>query len=108
MVLADLGSQITSAMQKMFKSDVVDQKVIDELLKEIGNALIQADVNFKLVMQLRSNIKNSIKLDELAGGINRRKVVQMAVTEEIIKLLDSGKKPVQPKKGQPNVIMFVG
>ena len=35
-------------------------------------------------------------------------VIKKAVTDEICKLLDSGKKAKEPKKGQANVIMFVG
>lgn len=108
MVLLELGSKITSALQKMTKSTVIDEKVVDELVSEIVRALLAADVNVKLVAGLRKNIKEKIKLDEMPAGVNKRKAVQKAVTEEIIKLLDSGKKPRQPRRGQPNVIMFVG
>lgn len=108
MVLADLGSQIASALQKMTNSTVVDEKVVDDLLKDICRALISSDVNAKLVFQLRTNIRESLNFSEMASGINKRRAVQKAVTEEIIKLLDSEKKPRAPKKGHPNVIMFVG
>lgn len=108
MVLLEFGTKIASALQKMTKSTIVDEKVVDDLLKEIARALLDADVNVKLVFALRKNIKEKIKLDEMPAGINKRKAVQKAVTEEIIALLDSGKKPRQPKRGQPNVVMFVG
>lgn len=45
-------------------------------LKEIGNALIAADVNFQLVIKLRKNIKTAINLQELAVGMNKRKIIQ--------------------------------
>jgi len=106
--LLEFGTKIASALQKMTKSTIVDEKVVDDLLKEIARALLDADVNVKLVFALRKNIKEKIKLDEMPAGINKRKAVQKAVTEEIIALLDSGKKPRQPKRGQPNVVMFVG
>lgn len=108
MVLLELGSKITSALQKMTKSTIIDEKVIDELVNDIVRALLSADVNVKLVAALRKNIKDKIKLDDMPAGINKRKAVQKAVTEEIIKLLDSGKTARQPRRGQPNVIMFVG
>jgi signal recognition particle subunit SRP54 len=108
MVLAELGSQIASALQKMTNSTVIDQQVVDQLLKEICGALIASDVNIKLIAQLRTNIRKNINLEEMASGINRRRAVQKAVTEEIMHLLDSNKKARPLKKGVPNVIMFVG
>ena len=37
---------------------------------------IQADVNVKLVQSMRANIKKRINLEEIASGVNRRKVIQ--------------------------------
>lgn len=76
MVLGELGSQITSALRKMTTTTVLDQSVIDAMLKEICFALIQADVRVTLVGQLRKDIQNRIKLAEIAPGVNKRKVVQ--------------------------------
>jgi len=59
-------------------------------------------------MKLRQNIKKNIDMDENLS-INRRKLIQKAVFDELCKLLDANKeKTFVPKKGQPNVIMFVG
>lgn len=108
MVLQELGSRITSALRTMANSTVVDMSVVDEMLKEICNALVASDVNVKLVFQLRKNIKDSINLEDMAAGINKRKVIQQAVFDELCKLVDSGSKPYVPVKGKPNVLMFVG
>ena len=35
-------------------------------------------------------------------------MIQQAVFKELVKLVDPGVKPFQPKKGKSNVIMFVG
>lgn len=108
MVLAELGSKITRAIAAMRNSTIIDEAVVDEMLKEIGNALVAADVQLQLVLKLRKNIKNAINLAELAAGYNQRKIIQKAVFDELCALLDSNAKPFQPKKGQPNVLMFVG
>jgi signal recognition particle subunit SRP54 len=76
MVLADLGRSISSALQKMQKETVIDDGVIDEMLKAIASALLQSDVNVRLVAQLRNNIKTSINLQDTAAGINKRRLVQ--------------------------------
>ena len=46
------------------------------MLKEIGNALVQADVNVRLVLNLRNNIKTAVNLEEMAAGANRRHLIQ--------------------------------
>jgi signal recognition particle GTPase len=71
-------------------------------------ALLSSDVNIKLVAKLRKNVKAKINLEELATGLNRRRVIQQAIFEELCEMLSPGKKPYTPKKGQANVIMFVG
>lgn len=58
------------------------------LIGTLGNALVSADVNFKLVMQLRVNIKNKINLEEIPSGINKRIVIQKIVFDELCALLD--------------------
>lgn len=108
MVLAELGNKITRALSNMRNSTIIDDAVVDEMLKEIGNALVAADVQLQLVMKLRKNIKTSIGLSDMAGGLNKRKLIQKTVFDELCSLLDPGIKPFQPKKGVPNVIMFVG
>eukprot|EP00250_Pteridium_aquilinum_P014339 c21925_g1_i1 orf=1537-3030(+) len=108
MVLAELGGQISSALQKMSNVTVIDQKALQECINEITRALFQADVSIKLVMTLASNIKKTVNPDDLAAGHNKRKIMQQAVFNELCGLLDPGKPAYTPKKGKQCVVMFVG
>lgn len=45
------------------------------MLAEIGNALIQSDVNIKLVMKLRMNLQQSLSLDKMATGTDKRSYI---------------------------------
>lgn len=78
------------------------------MVKEISNALVEADVNVKLVMNLRNSIKRSVDFKHLAPGVNKKRLIQKAVYDELVKLVDPHAEPFKPKKGKPNVIMFVG
>jgi signal recognition particle subunit SRP54 len=69
---------------------------------------ITADVNWQMVGKLRQNLKNRLKLEEMAAGLNKRKSIRKAVFDELCTLLDPGVKPFKPIKGKPNVIVFVG
>ncbi|KAL6080529.1 Signal recognition particle [Balamuthia mandrillaris] len=108
MVLAELGSKITSALREMSNSTVIDKEVVDAMLKEIGNALMAADVQLSLVVKLRKNLSSKLKIDEMAAGLNKRRIIQTAVFDELCALVDPGVEPYKPVKGKPNVIMFVG
>lgn len=86
-------------------------QVLDACLKEIVTALLQADVNVRLVGKLRDNVKTRANNADKGAGLNKRKIIEKAVVDELSSMLSSGvdeKKLVDLKKGQPNVIMFVG
>jgi signal recognition particle subunit SRP54 len=108
MVLADLGRKITSALRSLGNATIINQDVLDTLLREVCKALIESDVNIRLVKQLRENVLSVIDFDETAAGLNKRRMIQMAVFQELVKLVDPGTKAWQPAKGKTNVIMLVG
>lgn len=60
----------------MTNSTVLDDSVIDEMIKELCMALLEADVNIKLVSSLRNSIKKRIAFDDMAAGVNKRRVIQ--------------------------------
>lgn len=76
MVLAQLGGSISRALQQMSNATVIDEKVLNECLNEITRALLQSDVQFKLVRDMQTNIKKIVNLDDLAAGHNKRKIIQ--------------------------------
>ncbi|OAY85859.1 Signal recognition particle 54 kDa protein 2 [Ananas comosus] len=108
MVLAQLGGSISRALQQMSNATIIDEKVLSECLNEISRALLQADVQFKLVRDMQANIKRIVNLDDLAAGHNKRRIIQQAIFNELCKMLDPGKPSFTPKKGKTSVIMFVG
>ncbi|BFZ53324.1 Signal recognition particle [Savitreella phatthalungensis] len=108
MVLGQLGNRINNALSDFTKSNVVDDKAFDDMLKVICAALLESDVNVRLVQSLRKSIKASVNLDNIPTTANKKKVIQKAVFDELTKLVDSGVEPYKPRKARPNVIMFVG
>jgi len=108
MVLADLGRKITNALNSLGKATIIDEEVLGAMLTEISRALLEADVNIRLVKQLKDNVKAAIDFDEVAQGLNKRVIIQQAVFQELVKLVDPGVEAYKPKKGKANVIMFVG
>ncbi|KAF7635643.1 hypothetical protein Mgra_00004886 [Meloidogyne graminicola] len=108
MVLADLGRRIRNAIGKFGQATVINEEEVDALLKEVCAALLKSDVKFLLVKQLRESVRKSIDFEEMAGGVNKKRLIQRSVFQELLKLVDPGVAPYQPVKGRANVIMFVG
>ncbi|KAJ2520829.1 Signal recognition particle [Coemansia sp. RSA 1939] len=108
MVLNELGARINGALQALSREPVIDEKALDALLRELCGALLESDVNVRLVQQLRTNVKKRVNMEELASSSNKRKVIQGAVFEELCSLVDPKKEAWTPRKGKQNVVMFVG
>ncbi|RXG68462.1 Signal recognition particle 54 kDa protein [Armadillidium vulgare] len=88
MVLADLGRKITSALKSLNSAAVINESVLNDLLKEICAALLESDVNIRLVKHLRENVRSTIDFDEMAGGLNKRRMIQTTVFRELVKVND--------------------
>ncbi|MCJ1313178.1 Signal recognition particle [Agyrium rufum] len=108
MVLQDLGRRINAAVSDLTRSTTVDEKAFDDMIKEIGNALVAADVNVKLVHQLRKSIKTAVNFPSLSPAVNKKRLIQKTVFDQLVALVDPHAEPFKPKKGKANVIMFVG
>jgi signal recognition particle subunit SRP54 len=46
------------------------------MVREICNALMESDVNIKLVSGLRKSIKGSVKFKDIAPGVNKKRLIQ--------------------------------
>lgn len=111
MVLSDLGRRINAAVTDLTKSQTLDEKTFDSMLKELCNALISADVNIRLVQQLRKSIKAKVDFKNLPSTTNpskKKRLIQQAVFDHLADLVDPHAEPYKPRKGKANVIMFVG
>ncbi|EFJ34599.1 hypothetical protein SELMODRAFT_81201 [Selaginella moellendorffii] len=106
MVLGELGSRISGAIQRLNTATVIDDKALTICVNEITHALLQADVQFKLVQALSSNVRKSV--EKLAAGHDKRHIIQKAVFHELRAMLDAGKPSFTPTKGRTNVVMLVG
>lgn len=108
MVLQDLGRRINAAVSDLTRSSNLDEKAFDGMIKEICAALLEADVNVKLVGTLRKSIKATVNFKDIPPAVNKKRLIQKAVFDELVKLVDPHAEPFKPRKGKPNVIMFVG
>ena len=89
-MLDKLGSSLKDALKKLAGKTVVDRAAVEELVKDLQRALLQSDVNVKLVMGLSNAIKKRSLEEELPKGVNVREHVLRIVYQELVNLMGDG------------------
>jgi signal recognition particle subunit SRP54 len=108
MSLEHLGSSLYDALKKVFKASVVDEATVKELVRDIQRALLQADVNVKLVLDIAKRIEDRALQEKVPPGISRREHVIKVVYEELTRFLGDKAVPLKFEPGKRRVIMLVG
>jgi signal recognition particle subunit SRP54 len=106
--LDKLGSNLYNAIQKIIRAPVVDEATVKELVRDFQRALLQADVNVALVMELSQNIQKKALEEKLPPGISRREHIIKVINDELTRFV--GEKPQELKivPGKQNILMMVG
>jgi signal recognition particle subunit SRP54 len=89
-MLDTLSSNLKDALRKLAGKTVIDRNAVEELVKDLQRALLQADVNVKQVMQLSQTIKKRALDEQPPKGVTAREHVLRIVYEELVALV--GKK----------------
>jgi signal recognition particle subunit SRP54 len=108
MVLEKLGSSLYEALRKVIRAPVVDEALVKELIRDFQRALLQADVNVGLVMQLSQNIEKRALGQELPPGISRREHIVKVVYDELTRFVGEKQEDIKIQPGKQNVVMLIG
>lgn len=104
MVLDALGESLRATLRKVANASKIDEALVKEVVRDIQRALLQADVNVKLTLQLSKAIQERALNEQPPKGISPRNHVIKIVNDEMVKLL--GKQRDIPTK--PMKILMVG
>ena len=107
MVLDKLGDSLKATLQKISKAIFVDDKLINELVKDVQRALLQSDVNVKLVFELTNKIKKRIQDEKDLKGLTKKEQLINILYEELVIFLGGEGYKINVNK-KPFKIMLVG
>ncbi|MCX7771913.1 MAG: signal recognition particle receptor subunit alpha, partial [Clostridia bacterium] len=108
MVFEGLSEKLQNLMKKMKGSARVSEKDVKEMMREIKLALLEADVNFKVVKDFVNTItERAVGADVLESLTPGQQVVKI-VHEELIKLMGSVPSKLTYSPAPPSVYMMVG
>ena len=104
MVLEGLGESLRSVLKKISGSANVDEKLVKEITRDIQRALLQADVNVNMVLQLTKKVEDRAKNEKIPAGASLKEHIIKIIYEELTALL--GEAGALKKEKQS--IMLVG
>src|SRR5947207_10144994 len=103
---------LSDKLQRVFKNLRGEGKLsaenMDAALREIRMALLEADVNFKVVKQLIENIKAKAIGEEVLSALSPSQQVVKIVHEELIKILGAHEAKLRFANEPPSVFLIVG
>lgn len=107
MVLDSLGRALSNALKKIARAGSVDEALVKEVVRDIQRALLQADVNVRLVLKLTKEIQRRALEEKPPAGISKKEHIIKIVYEELTKFLGTEAKPIEIKE-KPTVLLTVG
>ena len=103
-----LGERLAVALKKIFGRGVLRPEDVDAGLREVRLALLEADVNFKVVKEFVERVRTRLQGVEVAQGLTAPEQVIKAVNEELVELLGGNSEGLRYAPAPPTVIMLVG
>ena len=102
-----LGDRLQSAIDKIKGYGKITEDNISEVTREIRLALLEADVNYKVVKEFIANVKEKALGEEVAKSLKPGEMFVKILKDELVELLGGEKKELN-LNGNPAVLMLVG
>jgi signal recognition particle subunit SRP54 len=105
-MLEKLGSALKNTFNKIASAIFIDKRVIDEIIKDLQRALIEADVDVKIVFELSEKIRK--KALENKANLEKKELLIKLIHDELVSILGGEKTELKLEKIKPMKIMLVG
>ncbi len=105
-MLEFLQEKITKLFEKLSKRGLLSEQDIDDALKDIRIALLEADVHYRVVKELLESVKQKVMGEELSKSINPSQYLLGILKSELISIMGA---PAPVKiNGTGDIVMLVG
>src|SRR5713101_7124464 len=103
-----LGERLAAALKKISGRGVLRLEDVDAGLREVRLALLEADVNFKVVKEFIERVRARLSGVEISPGLTAPQTVVKAVNDELVELLGGNSEGLRYASQPPTVLMLVG
>src|SRR6187200_3509057 len=118
-MLDNLRTSLGAALKKLVGASDVNEELIDSLCKDVQRALLQSDVNVRLVLSITQNLKKRSMEETPPKGLSRKDHIVSILYDELSRLMgntrDIAAQNKQPEKqvisftpGKQNIVLMLG
>src|SRR5208282_505075 len=107
-MLDSLAEKLQSTLSEVRNRGTLTEDDIDGAMREIRLALLEADVNFKVVRQFTAELKERCLGAEIVGRLNAGQQVVKIVAEELTALMGGASAGLSFSPRPPTVILMAG
>ena len=101
-MLDNLRSSLGAALKKLVGASDVNEELIDSLCKDVQRALLQSDVNVRLVLNITQNLKKRSLEESPPKGLSRKDHIVSILYDELSRLMGyTGESNAQNQNNQP-------
>lgn len=121
-MLDNLRTSLRSTLKKIVGASDINEELIDSLCKDVQRALLQSDVNVRLVLSITDNLKTRALKEQPVKGLSRKDHIitilygelakLLGYTGETIKSIDKTQRlpdeHISFKAGEQNIVLMLG
>jgi signal recognition particle subunit SRP54 len=103
-----LSDRLAAALKKITGRGVLRPEDLDASLREVRLALLEADVNFKVVKEFVEKVRGRLQGVEISPGLTAPQTVVKAVNDELVELLGGNSESLRYASAPPTIVMLAG
>ncbi|MEL6402369.1 MAG: signal recognition particle protein [Cyanobacteria bacterium J06607_6] len=103
-----LSERFDSAWKKLRGQDKISEANVQEALRDVRRALLEADVNLQVVKSFIANVQEQALGAEVVSGVNPGQQFIKIVNDELTQLMGETNSPLAQTEAAPTVILMAG
>jgi signal recognition particle subunit SRP54 len=107
-MLDSLAERLQATLSEVRQRGTLTEKDVEQTMREIRLALLEADVNFKVVKQFTAEVKERCLGAEVVGALAPGQQVVKIVSEALTDLMGGAATPIEFSPRPPTVILMAG
>jgi signal recognition particle subunit SRP54 len=103
-----LSDRLTETLGRLSRKGRLNESDVDDAMKEVRRALLEADVNFRVVKDFVSAVRERAVGQDVLKSLTPAQTVIGIVNEELVRILGSEREPLRAPEKPPQILMMVG
>ncbi|MBD0386682.1 MAG: signal recognition particle receptor subunit alpha, partial [Nostoc sp. C3-bin3] len=103
-----LSDRLEAAWKKLRGQDKISQSNIQDALREVRRALLEADVNLQVVKDFISEVEAKAQGAEVVTGVRPDQQFIKIVHDELVEVMGEENVPIAEAKEQPTIVLMAG